>query len=45
MSRRDLSRFEKNGLTQTAFVVMPPEEEDEPDRFVVEYIRDAQART
>jgi SAM-dependent methyltransferase len=38
MSRRDLSRFEQNGLTQTDFVVMPGEE-DEPDRFVVEYER------
>ncbi|CAN5331966.1 hypothetical protein BH10ACI2_BH10ACI2_02900 [soil metagenome] len=36
MSRRDLSRFETHGLTQTDFVIMPGEE-DEPDRFVVEY--------
>jgi len=39
MSRRDLSRFEQNGLTQTDFVEMPPDEEDEPPRFVVEYKR------
>ena len=39
MSRRDLSRFEQNGLIQTDFVEMPPEEEDEPSRFVVEYVR------
>lgn len=39
MSRRDLNRFEKNGLTQTDFVEMPPDEEDEPPRFVVEYQR------
>ena len=37
MSRRDLSRFEENGLTQNDLVVMPPVEEDEPPRFVVEY--------
>jgi uncharacterized UPF0146 family protein len=39
MSRKDLSRFLENGLTQTNFVVMPPVEEDEPPRFVVEYVR------
>jgi SAM-dependent methyltransferase len=38
MSRRDLSRFDHNGLTQTAFHQMPGEE-GEPDRFVVEYKR------
>ncbi|MEQ1603491.1 MAG: class I SAM-dependent methyltransferase [Pyrinomonadaceae bacterium] len=38
MSRKDLSRFEHNGLKQTDFVQMPGEE-DEPPRFVVEYIR------
>ena len=38
MSRRDLARFEHNGLTQTDFQQMPGEE-DEPDRFVVEYKR------
>ena len=40
MSRRDLSRFEDNGLTQTDFVIMPGEER-EPPRFVVEYVRSA----
>ena len=39
MSRRDLSRFEHSGLRQTDFVEMPPDEEDEPPRFVVEYTR------
>ncbi len=38
MSRRDLSRFEQNGLKQVSFVEMPGEE-DEPPRFVVEYKR------
>ncbi len=38
MSRRDLSRFEYNGLTQNDFVIMPGEE-GEPPRFVVEYVR------
>jgi SAM-dependent methyltransferase len=38
-SRRDLSRFEENGLVQTGFVEMPPENEDEPTRFVVRYLR------
>lgn len=39
MSRRDLSRFESCGLSQTDFVVMPADEEGEPPRFVVEYTR------
>jgi len=39
MSRRDLSRFERNGLTQIDFTEMPAEEEDQPPRFVVEYKR------
>ena len=38
MSRRDLSRFEENGLKQNDFVEMPGEE-DEPPRFVVEYLK------
>ena len=38
MSRRDLSRFEKNGLKQNDFVEMPGEE-DEPPRFVIEYLK------
>lgn len=37
LSRRDLSRFEKSGLRQISFTVMPSLEEDEPNRFVVEY--------
>jgi len=39
MSRKDLSRFEENGMTRTDFVVMSAENEDEPPRFVVEYRR------
>jgi SAM-dependent methyltransferase len=35
LSRKDLSRFEKNGLKQTGFTVMPDEEDGY--RFVVEY--------
>ena len=41
MSRKDLSRFELHGLKQTDFVEMPPDEEDEPPRFVVKYVRDS----
>jgi len=37
VSRRDLRRFETNGLVQEDFVVMPADDEDEPPRFVVEY--------
>lgn len=39
LSRHDLSRFEQNDLQQIDFVIMPGEEE-EPPRFVVEYVRD-----
>jgi SAM-dependent methyltransferase len=39
VSRRDLHRFEVNGLKETEFVVMPSDEEDEPPRFVVKYVR------
>lgn len=39
MSRRDLARFEQSGLSQKSFSQMPGDE-DEPDRFVVEYKRD-----
>ncbi len=38
VSRRDLSRFAENGLTETDFQIMDGEE-GEPDRFVVEYRR------
>src|SRR5436190_5088634 len=38
LSRKDLSQFERNGFTQTDFVVMPGED-DEPSRFVVVYSR------
>ena len=37
LSRRDLSRFEEHGLRQKSFTRIPSLEEDEPDRFVVEY--------
>ncbi|MBX3281092.1 MAG: class I SAM-dependent methyltransferase [Acidobacteria bacterium] len=39
LSRRDLSRFVANGLRQTEFVVFPPENEGEADRWVVTYKR------
>ena len=39
VSRRDLSRFEENGLRQTGVVEMPAEDPDEPPRFVVTYKR------
>lgn len=38
LSRRDLSRFWENGLTELNFAEMPGDE-DEPPRFVVEYKR------
>lgn len=38
MSRRDLARFGDNGLKQVNFVEMPPVEDDEPPRFIVEYV-------
>ena len=37
LSRRDLSRFEKNGLTQTHFEEMLGDEDKPIKRFVVEY--------
>jgi SAM-dependent methyltransferase len=43
VSRRDLSRFGSNGLRQADFIVMEAQDEDEPDRFVVEYVRDEAA--
>ena len=40
LSRKDLSHFEVNGLTQTEFEVMPDDTDDEPaPRFVVVYRR------
>lgn len=39
LSRKDLSRFGENGLKQTDFQVFPPENEGEPDRWVIEYER------
>jgi SAM-dependent methyltransferase len=42
LSRKDLSRFEHAGLTQTHFEIMPDDTDDEPaDRFVVVYQRAA----
>jgi len=39
LSRRDLSRFEENGLKQTGFEIMMGDEEEPIPRFVVEYLR------
>jgi hypothetical protein len=39
LSRRDLSRFETNGLTQQKFDIMMGDEETPIPRFVVEYRR------
>lgn len=39
LSRKDLSRFETHGLRQTDLQIFPPENEGEPDRWVIEYIR------
>jgi SAM-dependent methyltransferase len=39
LSRKDLSRFEFNGLKQIHFEEMPGDEEEPIKRFVVEYIR------
>jgi len=39
LSRRDLSRFEENGLKQTGFEIMMGDEEEPIPRFVVEYVR------
>ena len=40
LSRKDLSQFEKNGLTQTHFEEMWGDEEEPIRRFVVEYQKD-----
>ena len=39
LSRKDLSRFEANELKQADFVIYPPENEGEADRWVVKYSR------
>ncbi|MBV6495392.1 MAG: class I SAM-dependent methyltransferase [Acidobacteria bacterium ACB1] len=39
LSRKDLSRFEANDLKQVDFVIYPPENEGEADRWVVKYSR------
>lgn len=40
LSRKDLSRFEHNGLRQVSFEIMPDETDDLPaPRFVVKYVR------
>ncbi|KXK03888.1 MAG: type 11 methyltransferase [Acidobacteria bacterium OLB17] len=39
LSRKDLSRFEANGLTEVEHIIYPPEEEGEPDRWLVRYTR------
>jgi SAM-dependent methyltransferase len=40
VSRRDLSRFEENGLKQTDFQVMPGDDDQPAPRFVVHYSRE-----
>lgn len=39
LSRKDLSQFEVNGLRQIDLQTFPPENEGEPDRWVIEYER------
>ena len=39
LSRRDLSRFEQNGLRHTGFEIMMGDEDEPIPRFVVEYTR------
>jgi hypothetical protein len=39
LSRRDLSRFEMNGLRQIYFEEMPGDEEPPVPRFIIEYER------
>ena len=41
VSRGELRRFEENGLQQIDFIIMESDENDEPDRFVVEYLRNS----
>ena len=44
LSRKDLSRFEKNGLKQTNFEEMLGDEDEPIKRFVVEYERSAETQ-
>jgi SAM-dependent methyltransferase len=44
LSRRNLSRFEANGLKRTGLTVMPAADEGEPDRFAVRYRRPLEAK-
>jgi SAM-dependent methyltransferase len=39
LSRRDLKQFERSGLVERSFVEMPAVDENEPSRFVVQYLR------
>jgi SAM-dependent methyltransferase len=41
VSRKELAWFQDAGLKEEGFSVYPPDEEDEPERFVVEYTRPA----
>ena len=41
ISRRELAWFQDAGLEEKSFVVYPSDEDDEPERFVVEYSRPA----
>jgi len=40
LSRKDLARFEANGLKQTYFEVMPGDEDTPEERFIVEYTKE-----
>lgn len=39
ISRRELTWFHDAGLKEKSFAVYPADEDDEPERFVVEYVR------
>lgn len=39
ISRRELAWFQDAGLKEKSFAVYPADEDDEPERFVVEYVR------
>jgi SAM-dependent methyltransferase len=41
LSRRDLSRFLENGLEEMSFEIMPPDDDGDTDRFIVQYHRPA----
>jgi SAM-dependent methyltransferase len=39
LSRKDLSQFQSNGLTQTTFETMPGDEDEPIERFVIKYTK------